>query len=64
MVTEVEGTQTRAIFGGVVATEVIVSLVSKMENKYSVLYFGLNDKYPLIQKHLQHHQHFYSTQIQ
>jgi len=35
LVTEVEGTKPRAIFGDAVAIEVIVSLASKMENKYS-----------------------------
>jgi hypothetical protein len=34
LVIEVEGTQTRAIFGGAVPTEIIFSLVSEMKNKY------------------------------
>ena len=39
-VTKVEGTQTRAIFGGAVSKQVIVSLVSEMENKCSALCCG------------------------
>jgi len=35
LVTEVEGTQTRAIFGDAVPIEVTVSLVSEMENRYT-----------------------------
>ena len=35
LVTEVEGTQTRAIFGGAVSIQVTVPLVSEMQNKYS-----------------------------
>jgi hypothetical protein len=33
--TAVEGTQTKAIFGGVVSIEIVVSLVADMENGYS-----------------------------
>ena len=35
LVTEVEGTQTRAIFGGAVSIQVTVPLVPEMQNKYS-----------------------------
>ena len=35
LVTEVEGTQTRSIFGGAISLEVIVQLVSEMKTKYS-----------------------------
>jgi hypothetical protein len=35
LVTGVESTQTRALFGGAVPIEVTVSLVSEMESKYS-----------------------------
>jgi len=34
-VTEVEGTQTRAIYGGAVSKQVVVALVSEMEKKCS-----------------------------
>jgi len=35
LVTATDGTQTRTILGGAVSIDVIVSLVSEMENKYS-----------------------------
>jgi hypothetical protein len=35
LVTATDGTQTRAILGGVVSIDVIISLVSEMGNKYS-----------------------------
>jgi hypothetical protein len=66
LVTEIEGTQTRAIFGGAVPIEVTVSLVSEMENKHIGTLLRLKDKYQLTQKHL--HQNprnqLYSKQTQ
>jgi hypothetical protein len=35
LVTEVEVTQNRAIFGGAVSIQVVVSLVPEKENKYA-----------------------------
>jgi hypothetical protein len=40
LVAKVEGTQTRATFGGAVSIQIIVSLVSEMENKYSGTLFA------------------------
>lgn len=60
LVTEIEVTQTRAIFGGAIFTDVVVSLVSEME----ALCGSLNDKYLLTLKHLHKHERkrLYSTQ--
>ena len=47
LVTKQEGTQTRAIFGGTVIIEVIVLLVSEMENKYSRTLLRLKGEIPV-----------------
>jgi hypothetical protein len=52
LVTEVKGTQTRAIFGGAVPIEVIVSLVSEMDNKYIDALLGLKGSIPVHSKAL------------
>jgi hypothetical protein len=44
LVTEVEGTQPRAIFGGAASIEVIVSLTSEMESRHSVAFGRINTR--------------------
>jgi hypothetical protein len=44
LVTEVEGTQARTIFGGDASIEVIVSLVSEMESRHSCAVGRINTR--------------------
>ena len=65
-VTEVEGTQTRAIFGGTVCKQVIIPLVSEMEKKCSGTLLRLRGQIPVDSKPLHQHprKQLYSKQTQ
>jgi hypothetical protein len=55
LVTEVEGTQTRAIYGGAVFKQVIVALLSEMEKKCSGTLLRLKRQIAVDSKYLHKH---------
>ena len=55
LVTEVEGTQTRAIYGGAVFKQVIVAFVSEMKKKCSGTLLRLKRQIPVDSKYLHKH---------